>query len=164
MIPEIQEPERADPVLHGGDHHVAGGGDDVRVVYVESGGAAHVAPAVYPDQHRHLGAFLERLLVVVPDPEPLGHPDVQVEAVLGDVRVRVPHLLALEAGEVLVSGGGGVSVVNGFGFAPSNASLTSPDNTSLASWWRPALRARVLWVPVFGISAVRWAASRKVSP
>lgn len=38
----------------------------------------------------------------MPDPQPLRNPDVQVEAVLADVGVGVPHLLALEPGEILV--------------------------------------------------------------
>lgn len=37
------------------------------------------------------------------DPQPLRYPDVQKETVLGDVGVRVPHLLALKPGEVFVT-------------------------------------------------------------
>lgn len=103
VLAQIQEAERAHAVLHRGDDDVAGGGDDVGVVDLQSGGAAHVAPAVDPDQDRHLGPLLLGLVPVMADAQPLGDPDVQVEAVFGDVRVGVPHLLALEPGEVLVA-------------------------------------------------------------
>lgn len=39
---------------------------------------------------------------VMPEANPLRHPNIEIQAVLRDVRVGVPHLLALEAGEVLI--------------------------------------------------------------
>lgn len=42
------------------------------------------------------------LISLMANPEPLRRPDVQVQTVLAQVRVGVPHLLPFEAGEVFV--------------------------------------------------------------
>ena len=104
VLAEVEEAEGAHAVLHGGDDAVAARRHHVRVVDVEGGGAGHVAAAVDPDQDRHAGLALGRLAgALVPQPHPPRHPDVHVEAVLADVGVGVPHLLALEAREVVVA-------------------------------------------------------------
>lgn len=42
------------------------------------------------------------LISLMANPEPLRRPDVQIQTVLAQVRVGVPHLLPFEAGEVFV--------------------------------------------------------------
>lgn len=90
---EVEEAERADAVVDRRHDDVVGGGEQHGVVHLERRRAAHVAAAVDPHEHRGAaGASTRRR-----------RPHVQVQAVLGDGRVRVPHLLAAEPGEHVVA-------------------------------------------------------------
>lgn len=118
---QVKEAESPHTILHRCNNHVSNGSERFRVVDVQGRWSAHVSAAINP--HQHWQAFHVVLMMIVGAVVMITVamlaiavlmnalmskscfrrcPDIQIKAVFRDIGVWVPHLLASEAGEVLV--------------------------------------------------------------